>query len=85
MPPGIIVLELVQRETLGERFSRGPSIPGRESRLGPQRRFCVLSHGPIAMNITDDGQRLLALRPAGEPVPNSIAVVLDWAEALAKN
>ncbi len=34
---------------------------------------------------TSDGKRILSLVPAGEPVPNSITVVLNWAEELEKN
>ena len=32
-----------------------------------------------------DGKRILALLPVGERAPNSITVVLDWAEGLGKN
>jgi hypothetical protein len=60
-------------------------IPGEEFRLGPARTFCVLPRGQLATGITSDGKRILSLVPAGEPVPNSITVVLNWAEELEKN
>ncbi len=60
-------------------------IPGEEFRLGPARTFFVLPRGQLATRITSDGKRILSLVPAGEPVPNSITVVLNWAEELEKN
>jgi Tol biopolymer transport system component len=59
-------------------------IPGEEFRLGPQRTFCVLPRGQISTRLADDGKRILSLLPAGEPAPNSLTVVLDWAAALGE-
>ena len=59
-------------------------IPGEKFRLGPARRFCVLPRDQIVTRSTHDGKRILALVPAGEPTPNSITVVLDWAEGLER-
>jgi len=60
-------------------------IPGDAFRLGPERTFCELARDQIATRITSDGERILSLLPAGEPAPNSITVVLDWAEGLGEN
>ena len=60
-------------------------IPGEEFRLGPARTFCVLPRDQIVTRLTSDGERILSLVPAGEPAPNSITVVLDWAEGLQTN
>jgi dipeptidyl aminopeptidase/acylaminoacyl peptidase len=60
-------------------------VPGKEFRLGPARRLCVLPRDQIETELTSDAKRILALVPAGEPTPNSITVVLEWAEELEKN
>jgi hypothetical protein len=60
-------------------------IPGDEFRLGPERTFGILPRGQLTTRITSDGKRILSLVPAGKPVPNSITVVLNWAEELEKN
>ena len=60
-------------------------IPGDEFRLGPARRLFVLPRDQIETELTSDAKRILTLVPAGEPAPNSITVVLEWAEELEKN
>jgi Tol biopolymer transport system component len=60
-------------------------IAGDAFRLGPGRTFCVLADGQIATQLTNDGKRILSLLPSGEPAPNSITVVLDWAKGLGES
>jgi Tol biopolymer transport system component len=59
-------------------------IPGGEFRLGPARTLCVLPRDQIVTRFTREGKRVLSLVPSGEPAPNSITVVLDWAESLKR-
>ncbi len=72
----------VMRVTLEPADTEGASFkPGQPEELFRMRhriwnRGCMYSH---------DGKRILALLPAGERAPNSITVVLDWAEGLGKN
>ena len=60
-------------------------IAGEEFRLGPARTFYRRDDRSITMRVTNDGKRFLSLLPVGDPVPNSVTVVLDWAEGLGTN
>ena len=60
-------------------------VPGKEFRLGPARRLCVRPRDQIDTELTSDAKRILTLVPAGEPAPNSITVVLNWAEELERD
>jgi Tol biopolymer transport system component/tRNA A-37 threonylcarbamoyl transferase component Bud32 len=60
-------------------------IPGQEFRLGPARTFGILPRGELATRITNEEERILSLVPAGDLLPNSITVVLNWAEELGQD